>query len=166
MTKELEALNIIKNISLSHVETEQDENLDGEWEYTEYEVNDGTIEDNYPDQIDIIEKALLELKAIKESNPSEALEILLKARQVCDVSCVEMCNNCQKRSAYNSVKVALLKAQENEKALEIIFKKKVMIEAIIALNLQDYNDLVSTDEQLTPEESDIVKRWYAEWIKN
>lgn len=66
MTKALEALNIIKNIGLSHMEYDSDENHDGEWEYEAVEVDDGTIEDNCPEEIEVIEKSLKDFEELKK----------------------------------------------------------------------------------------------------
>jgi hypothetical protein len=95
---------------------------------------------------------------LDNANPSEALEILLKAKQVCDVSCIEMCNNCQKKSAYNSIKQALLKAQKEHKALDIIKEKKVNILLLeLAENVDEYNERIVPNGQLTEEEFNLLK---------
>ena len=58
----------------------------------------------------------------------------------------------------NTIKQALIKSQEQEKVLKIIKKKNVMIYALkVSKTVDDYNDLVSTDEQLTQEEFDLIK---------
>jgi hypothetical protein len=110
----------------------------------------------FEDDCKLVDDALERLDFIEGTKPNEALEYLKELEE-----------NKSFCSEFDLIKIDIirdyiLKAQENEKALEIIFKKKVMIEAIITLNLHDYNDLVSTDEQLTQEESDIVKRYYNE----
>ncbi len=62
MSKEyIEALNVIKNIKMSHVETEEDEDFDGNWVYDTVEVDDGLIKDKYPKQIKILKQALQRL---------------------------------------------------------------------------------------------------------
>lgn len=67
MTKAQEALKTIKEIELTHMGYESDENYDGEWEYEAVEVYDGTVEDNYPEEIRFLETALEE----KEKNDFE-----------------------------------------------------------------------------------------------
>ena len=64
--------------------------------------------DILPYKCEKVRETLERLEATDNASPSEALEILLKAKQVCDVSCIEMCNNCQKKTAYNTIKQALL----------------------------------------------------------
>ena len=65
----------------------------------------------------------------------EALEILLKAKQVCDVSCIEMCNNCQKKNAYNTIKKALLELKSIDSAEPSEALK--MLDGIGTINLGD-----------------------------
>lgn len=43
-----QALRTIKNIHLYGMETDVDENYDGEWEYTDYEKDYGSIKELYP----------------------------------------------------------------------------------------------------------------------
>lgn len=56
MTKAQEALKTIKEIELTHMGYESDENYDSEWEYEAVEVYDGTVEDNYSEEIRLLEK--------------------------------------------------------------------------------------------------------------
>lgn len=65
----LQALNLIKDISISHTETDEDENWDGEWEYTTYDVYDGTISEQYPYCIDLLENDLKALEVLKKIIP-------------------------------------------------------------------------------------------------
>lgn len=58
MNKGLEALEKIKNIPLSHIEQSRVENYDDSYDYYYDEVDDGTVEDNYAEEIEIIEEAL------------------------------------------------------------------------------------------------------------
>ena len=109
---------------------------------------------------------LTELKAIKESNPSEALECLEEIRDfrygkdkllVCQT---EM---------YKQIKQALIKAQEQEKMLEIINKKSVYIHLLQQCgDVESYNNYFITkyglDEfterlLLTQEEFELLKRY-------
>lgn len=64
MTKAQEALKTIKEIELTHMEYESDENYDGEWEYETVEIYDGTVEDNYHEEIRLLEKELKRLEKI------------------------------------------------------------------------------------------------------
>ena len=45
-TNTLEMFKEICDIGLSHMETDEDEDMDGEWVYTDYEEYDGTVEEN------------------------------------------------------------------------------------------------------------------------
>lgn len=104
-------------------------------------------------------QALLELKAIKDANPSEALECLMYLK-------AEFRNY---PSAYEAIKQALIKSQEQEKklkALEIIKKKNVDVEGFkealksaIFLQLETYNNWVRYDKErmLVEEEFDLLK---------
>lgn len=77
---------------------------------------------------------------VDNANPNEALELLLKAKQVCDVSCIEMCNNCQKKSAYNTIKQALLKIPESKHYLkweDLEFKEEKQT-MLVLLNEEKY----------------------------
>jgi len=65
-TKALNAFERIKNIELSHMEIDQDEDMDGEWEYSYYEEFDGTIEDNCPEEVKVIEKSLKDFEELKK----------------------------------------------------------------------------------------------------
>ena len=62
----LDALEAIKGIVLTHMEQDVDYDYEENPEYSYHEEYDGTIEDNYPDEIALIEKALKALKIIKE----------------------------------------------------------------------------------------------------
>lgn len=77
-------------------------------------------------------QALFELKAIKDANPSEALECLMYLK-------AEFRNY---PSAYEAIKQALIKSQEQEKklkALEIIKKKQVSVPVIFEFDTyRDY----------------------------
>lgn len=62
-----EALETIKSIELMHVEHEQDEDIDGEWVYTDHEVYDGTVGENYAQEIEVLEKEHKVLDLVKSS---------------------------------------------------------------------------------------------------
>lgn len=65
MIKGLEALEIIKNIELSHIEQSMVENYDDSYDCYYDEVDDGTIEEYYDEEIKTIEEALKELEQYK-----------------------------------------------------------------------------------------------------
>ena len=52
---------------------------------------------------------------------------------------------------------SLLKAQEQEKVLEIINEKEVNISSLKAYDLEEYNMIY--ENKLTQEEFDLLKRW-------
>lgn len=58
-----EALEKIKNIELHHIEYEIDDYYDDDYVF---EKSDGTIEEKYPDEIQVIEKELKVLEIIKK----------------------------------------------------------------------------------------------------
>ena len=64
--KSLDAFKTIKEVELSHLDYDQDENLDGDWEYTPYEADDGSIEDNYPEECKVVENHLKAMNILKE----------------------------------------------------------------------------------------------------
>ena len=141
MNKGLEALERIKNIELSHFGYDSDENLDGEWEYTPVDVSDGTIEENYKEEIDIIETEL------KEKDELE-----------------EMFNNDEELIKKLDKKVML-----QDEILRIIKEKDVKVWEIKSCNtFEEYND--SFEEDLIPHsclekrllnqaEFDLLKGW-------
>ena len=62
----LDALGIIKEIELAHMEQDVDYDYEENIEYSYYEAHDGTIEENFPDEIEKIEKTLKAFEIIKE----------------------------------------------------------------------------------------------------
>lgn len=84
-----------------------------EYRFEEYGVerDDGT---SFDEDFEIIKQALLELKAIKEANPSEALECLENIRKDIYDYYNEYLDD------ISIIKQALLKAQEQEKEIEIL----------------------------------------------
>lgn len=106
---------------------------------------------------DILKDALIELKVIKEAKPSEASEL---------VSCLKdyLLNMVPYYDWLNDIEKYILKAQEQEKALKIIFEKKVDVYMLNDLGtLEEYNEWVlkkyGTYYQLTQEEFDLLKRY-------
>lgn len=62
----LDALGFIKEIELSHMEQKVDYDYEENIEYSYHEAHDGTIEENFPDEIEEIEKTLKAFEIIKE----------------------------------------------------------------------------------------------------
>ena len=141
-------------------------------------------DDKLEPYIAILKQALTELKAIKEAKPSEAMEKLEEIinyytepqYDVCESSYPNEFKDMWEKEL-NTIKQALLKAQEQEKenaeykeVLRIIFEKDVIIRNFkhyvktydrnVALKM--YNSFVYKDEQLTEEEFDLLKRWSEE----
>ena len=68
-----ESLQTIKDIDLTCLDWDEDEDMDGEWEYTPIERSYGSVEENYPEEIetiekfiDIVTKRLVDIALIKE----------------------------------------------------------------------------------------------------
>lgn len=142
MSKELEALECSLKLykMVESAGNDNGFNLNEAWEYHK-----------------IIKQALLELKAIKEAKPSEALKAL-------DRNIVVI-----REKDYTIIEQALLKAQEQEKklkALEIIKNKHVDVDYFLTIiekynelekQMKVYNHLNSVYEMLTQEEFLLLK---------
>lgn len=117
-----------------------------------------------------ITKALTELQAIKEANPSEALILFrgFKEGMITDNAI------CITKSYFDDkfpiIEKALIKSQEQEKVFEIVFKKQVDINEIKILlaNLKHcddierckrYNASRKVGYKLKQEEFELLKRW-------
>ncbi len=131
--------------------------LDEEYGFIDDEEKQAIIKDR-----DTIKQALTELKDIKEAEPSEAMECLRNLRYHALNAWVA--ESVQKD--YNIVEQALLKAQEQEKVLEIIRQKNVNIGLVNVLgSVEQYNQTYVYDNMLnvkwclTQEEFDTLKRW-------
>lgn len=146
MTKELETFDrIIDNIPITEME-----------EKPNYTLEDLSNDTN------LIRQALTELDQIKNATPSEALECL---EEMYEISCD---GRKPEYTLYECIEQFILKAQEQEKVLEIIFEKNVDILELrifienyvdkIALNL--YNSKVRKDWQLTKEEFNTLKEYF------
>ena len=109
---------------------------------------------------EIIENGFKRLESIDNAKPNEALEKLLDGYS----------KGIAGRSYYDTIKQALLKAQEQEKVLEIIKEKRVNVEWFwndfvdngfgYHYYLEKWYKYQSTDKQkLTKEEFDLLKRW-------
>lgn len=122
----------------------------------------------------IVEQALLELKAIKEAEPNKALknlEVLDKIiSPLLEPILIEYEDDLSDKitANYFALKQALLKAQEQEKVLEIIKKKTVGIFQLkCCKNVDEYNDLKFNEfEYLTEEEFNTLKRYFEKNIQN
>lgn len=119
-----------------------------------------------------IKQALTELKAIKEAKPSEAMECLerienniLYLLSDCDVD-VETDTNflsLKEHKSCEKIRNYILKAQEQEKVLEIIKEKDVDLRTLktcfkVERGLQAYNKHQRKENELTQEEFDELKR--------
>ncbi len=85
MTKAKEALNTIKEIEMTHTETEQDEDFNGEWVFDTVTVNDGPIEYQFPEEFKILEDELDSSEKMKN--------VILELIDIdpYNVDCVEQC---------------------------------------------------------------------------
>lgn len=118
-------------------------NLNEAWEYHE-----------------TIKQALLELKAIKDANPSEALKAL-------DRNIVVI-----REKDYTIIEQALVKAQEQEKVLKVILKKRIDLESFYSTFVKDNLDYKYYEkyygtyglEKLTQEEFELLKKVFYEMV--
>lgn len=121
---------------------------------------------------DVVFKALTELKQINEAKPSEALECLEKLKNYAksDLDSIpqyfyDLCvkKNKEIDNIVENIKQALLKAQEQEKVLEIIKEKNVDIKYLRDCEtVGEYNkycDDLTDEKPLTEKEFDTVKMW-------
>jgi len=146
MEKEFEALEFIKE----------------KFAYLEYNCENFNVPRK---ELNTLHNALTELKSIKEAEPSEAMECLE----------TESSKHCFWLKNYNTIKQALLKAQEMEKenaelkeVLEIIKDKNVdiwLVNSCFIVEQYNFsiikisNSNVFTLFTLTQEEFDLLKRW-------
>lgn len=133
----------------------------------------------------IIEQALQRLEQIDNAEPSEVLECLetlldkfgqqILIAEKLPRNATEITNVLEylnKTPQVVSIKQALIKAQEQEKVLSIIYEKNVDIfELKCCSSAKEYNDSIRfkvgfiKNYELTQEEFDLLKRW-AECQKN
>ena len=135
---------------------------------------------------DVIEQALQHLEAIENSNPSETLDKLLDRAnhdeylsRIGTEEAIKFLN--ENQMFVTSIKQALLKAQEQEKEndrldtkclniladnirleniLKVIKKKTVNILLLeLAENVDEYNERIVPNGQLTQEEFELLKRY-------
>jgi len=138
----------------------KDEDFDGNWVYDTIEVDDGSIKDKYPKQIKILKQALQRLEAIDNANPSEALEELKELHELAygnektswKIDDIRMSSH---------IKQALLKAQEQDKVLEILKPNLRLVGNCLQARvpLVDEADLwVFVKEITNEEELDLLKK--------
>lgn len=105
---------------------------------------------------DVIEKGLQRLEAIDNAEPSEALTEIFNIIYNLDCGTTyeqdKKLDECRK-----TIKQALLKAQEQEKVLNIIKEKEVNIASLKAYDLEEYNMIY--ENKLTEEEFDLLKEY-------
>ena len=101
------------------------------------------------------QKMCKRLEAIDNAEPSEALECL---EEMWELSCD---SRKPEYILYETIKQALIQAQDQEKVLKIMFTKTVSIfQMSCCKNADEYNDLKFNDnEKLTKDEFDLLKRW-------
>lgn len=114
----------------------------------------------------------LELQSIDNSNPSEALEKLERlyergAKSIEDEQAFELYTQYR-----DTIKQVLIKSQEQEKALEIVFEKNVNIEYLkVSDNVKEYNSKItividgikyakSMARKLAQKEFELLKRYF------
>lgn len=153
MSKELEALENFVRTSV--------------WNDNEFH----EIWDNGNYDLEIVKEALQRLESIDNANSSEALEILynnakLDRDRIEEGGIVTYAEEIEHNEAikpyYDTIKQALLKAQEQEKVLKIIKEKRVnmlaLIHSIRFENLEYYNDGCFDWDELTQEEFELIGR--------
>ena len=104
---------------------------------------------------DILKQALNELQAIKESNSSEALDRLLQ-----DV--FNSCDSDEVLTDYETIKQALLKAQEMEKELNILKDSPFILQKIFenkGLKNQEQFDKRYFFGTITEDKYQTIKEW-------
>ena len=141
MTKELEALHRIANAN-------------NHFKYDTLELMDKDFQ--------IVQQGLLRLEAIDNAKPSEALEKLFD-------TLVYSNNKIEAQKYYDTIKNYILKAQEQEKVLKIIFEKRVnFYDVYLFTKVENYNNIMITmfgypkEFLLSKEEFDLLKRYFNE----
>lgn len=125
--------------------------------------------EDYP----VVKSALERLKSIDNSNPSKVLEVFKEFKKILLENVVLLDTDLQR---LNTIEQSLLKEQEQEKVLKLIFKKQVDINEIKILltNLKHcddaerckrYNISRKVGYKLKFEEFDLIKEWI-ECLKN
>lgn len=183
MSKELKALKRIKRISLTHFGYDVDENMDGELVHEPIEVDDGTIEENYPEEIKIIETALKRIDYLERVNKDlqeskdrlieERNNKIIEHRAVYDnynfqsIKKFVACKSCQyyeDDKCSNTSGCFWLDLEKKLKAFEIIKEKRVNVLMFVCYansgknGFKMYNQAMENEEwRLTQEEFDLLK---------
>lgn len=109
------------------------------------------------EDFDIVEQALLELKAIKEANPSEALECLKALQSIRDKYSMPLTEYVNSFDYIKTIKHVLLKQQEQKKFFDdmLIFKNGCMMSCfeysgkqIVAMPLEEYDEFMKQEKAL------------------
>ena len=132
MSKELEALKYFKSAYNSFLKTTND--MFCQITISREQANE------FVEEVEVVEKALLELESIKEANPSEALECLKELHELAygfDGWKIDEIV----QSSY--IKQALLEAQKEHKALEIIKEHIKFDDRGIETYTDDFKNLVT-----------------------
>lgn len=120
-------------------------------------------------EIELLEKYLTELQAIKNINPSEALKLFEEFKGILLKNIVFLDTDLQR---LNTIKQYILKAQEQEKVLKIIKEKYVHIPQLLCAfenQLEEANPLefyyngqvgINVPMPLTQEEFNILKEYF------
>lgn len=114
---------------------------------------------HYKQDVGYIREALQRLESIDNANPSEALEWF--GKQWVEYGIQDTVMQIKNTKEYDTIKQALLKAQEQEKVLEIIINKNVEMWLLKdSATLEQYNNRIHTGcEKLTQNEFDLLKRY-------
>lgn len=155
MSKELEeSLGLVKRTCEIYADSLKQRNL----------IGSDIIENQINEALDTIKQALKRLEAIDNSNPSKALKGL---KHIKKYYVPEPCT----ATTYNYLEIieqSLLKTQEQEKVLEIVFEKRIDLESFYATFIEndyDYNyyeEMYGTygKYKLTEEEFNLLKRYF------
>ena len=113
----------------------------------------------FENKFPIIEQALQRLEAIDNANPSEALkELKILYDEIHPIDNIGILN-----IHFNNIEQSLIKSQEQEKVLEIIFEKNVDVWQLKQCDFERYNFWIRVywsdfRKELTEEEFEILKR--------
>ena len=121
---------------------------------------------NYEKELSTIKEALNRLEAIDNAKPSEALKCL---EEMCNDKTIHdyILYNCLDED-FTYIRQALIKAQKQEKVLNIIIDREVSVQSFRRKNYKDYEDycyrsnIYENSTPLTQEEFILLK----EWLKN
>ena len=134
------------------------------------------LEHHYPENIrdfNTIKQALTELQQIKESKPSEVFGNISRGLETIEADLTGLPKHVIEYddgfdnylediwTCINFIKQTLLKAQEQEKVLDLIFTKTINIWQIkTSKNAFEYNKFIeSINCPINQEEFDLLKRW-------